>query len=67
MKSSALTLGLRQLAEMAARIEARANGGMDERLEACLGEFERALPKARAALARAWADEQDKLKSACDR
>ena len=67
MKSSALTLGLRQLAEIAARVEVQASEGLDERLEAQLGEFERALPKARAALARAWADEQDKLKSACDR
>ena len=60
MKSSALTLGLRQLAEIAAGIEAQSDTGPDARRPELLAEFEQVLPQASAALILAWENEQKK-------
>ncbi len=56
MKSSASTVGLRQLAVLAGSLEAAAAKGLEDRVETLMGELEHGLPDAIAALQTAWDD-----------
>jgi signal transduction histidine kinase/DNA-binding response OmpR family regulator len=56
MKSSASTLGLRQLAALAGSLEAAATKGLEGRVDTLMAELAHGLPEAIAALRAAWDD-----------
>ena len=60
MKSSASTVGLRSLADMAATLEATVADGQHAQIDALLAELEHRLPDVIASLAVLWADVQRK-------
>jgi HPt (histidine-containing phosphotransfer) domain-containing protein len=60
MKSSASTVGLRSLADMAARLEAAVLDGQHAQIDTLMAELEQRLPDVMASLAVLWADVQRK-------
>lgn len=60
MKSSASTIGLRALTDMAAALEAAIVEGQHTQIHTLMAELEQQLPDAMASLAMLWADVQQK-------